>query len=91
MLITIDKRGSINLPARLRKELGLKNGAYLDLAVEEGGAIVLHPVSIYRNLRLNNKGLAKLREARESGTGTLPNWFVEDMKNAKTGTEPKIS
>jgi len=91
MLITIDKRGSINLPARLRKELGLKNGSYLDLAVAEGGIIMLHPVSIYRDLRLNDKGLAKLQEARESGTGTLPNWLVEDMKNAKTGTDPKIS
>ena len=91
MLITIDKRGSINLPARLRKELGLKNGTYFDLAVAEGGTIMLHPVSIYRNLRLNDKALAKLQEARESGTGALPNWFVEDMKIAKTGTESKIS
>ena len=91
MLITIDKGGSINLPIRIQKELGLKNGSYLDLTVAEGGTVMLHPVSIYRNLRLNDKRLAKLQEARESGAGTLPNWLVEDMKNAKTGAEPEVS
>ncbi|MGA2404425.1 MAG: AbrB/MazE/SpoVT family DNA-binding domain-containing protein, partial [Syntrophobacteraceae bacterium] len=41
MIIAIDKRGSINLPASLRRELGLKNGDHLNLSVEEGGVIVL--------------------------------------------------
>ena len=40
MIIAIDKRGSINLPASLRKELGLKNGDHLNISVEEGGVIV---------------------------------------------------
>ena len=90
MLITIDKRGSINLPAVLRRELGLNAGSYLKLTVEEGGAIILHPVSIFPNIRLNDQGLEKLREARESGTGKLPKWVVEDMKNARNDTKPKI-
>lgn len=63
MLITINKRGSINLPAILQKELGLNAGAYLDLSVEEGGAIKLHPVSIFPSIRLNDQGLEKLRKA----------------------------
>ncbi|MCJ7686950.1 MAG: hypothetical protein MUO68_21940 [Desulfobacteraceae bacterium] len=63
MLITINKRGSINLPAILQKELGLNTGAYLDLSVEEGGAIKLHPVSIFPSIRLNDQGLEKLRKA----------------------------
>ena len=46
MLIAIDKRGSINLPAALRKELGLVKGSYLELVVEEGSAIRLQPVCV---------------------------------------------
>jgi AbrB family looped-hinge helix DNA binding protein len=60
MLITVDKRGSINLLKTLRKELGIESGAYLNLEVEEGGAIVLHPVSVYPAIRLGKEGLAKL-------------------------------
>ncbi|CAN2039324.1 SpoVT-AbrB domain-containing protein [Candidatus Magnetomoraceae bacterium gMMP-15] len=81
MLITIDKEGSINLPVAIRKDLGLEPGSYFDISVIEGGNIMLNPVSIYHNVRLNEKGLEKLREARESGTGTLPDWLIEDMKN----------
>ena len=87
MLVTIDKRGSINLPANLRKELGIKNGSHLDLEVMEGGAIVLNPVVIYPAIKLNDMGLARLQEARKSGTGELPNWLVKEMKNAQIDTE----
>ena len=87
MLVTIDKRGSINLPANLRKELGIKNGSHLDLEVMEGGVIVLNPVVIYPAIKLNDMGLARLQEARKSGTGELPNWLVKEMKNAQIDTE----
>lgn len=87
MLITIDKRGSINLPLAVRKELGLEQGTCLDLSVEEGGKITLHPVTIYRTVRLGEQGLAKLKEARESGTGELPNWLRQDMEDAETGSD----
>ncbi|MCP4688068.1 MAG: AbrB/MazE/SpoVT family DNA-binding domain-containing protein [Desulfobacterales bacterium] len=82
MLVAIDKRGSINLPVAVRKELDLKTGSYLEMDIEDGGAIVLHPVSIYRGVRLSEKGIQKLRDARESGPGSLPDWMIEDMKNA---------
>jgi AbrB family looped-hinge helix DNA binding protein len=82
MLITIDKRGSINLPKTLRKELGIESGSYLDLKVDEGGAIVLHPVSVYPSIRLSTKGLTKLEQARKSGKGKLPEWMVKEMKSA---------
>ncbi len=91
MLITIDKRGSINLPAVLRKQLMLNTGSYLQLTVDEGGAIILQPVSIFPTIRLNDQGLEKLREARESGTGKLPNWIIEDMNRAQNNTKSKIS
>ena len=60
MLVAIDKRGSINLPSTIRKEMGLDRGAHLDLTVLEGGSIVLTPVVIYPALKLNEKGLKKL-------------------------------
>jgi AbrB family looped-hinge helix DNA binding protein len=91
VLITIDKRGSINLPAALRKELGLKPGVYLNLTVENGGAIQLHPVSIFPSIRLNEQGIEKLKEARKSETGKLSGWILEDMKNARADTDKEIS
>ncbi len=87
MLIGIDKRGSINLPADIRKEFGLTSGSYLDVSVENGGKIVLHPVSIYRNIKVSDAGIKKLQEGRLSGTGQLPAWLLKDMKNAEPDTE----
>jgi AbrB family looped-hinge helix DNA binding protein len=87
MLIGIDKRGSINLPAEIRKEFGLESGSYLDVSVENGGTIVLHPVSIYRNIKVSEAGTKKLQEGRRSGTGSLPAWLLKDMKNAGPDTE----
>lgn len=87
MLIAIDKRGSINLPLSIRKQLDLEQGDHLDLSVEDGGAITLRPVAIYPSVRLNDQGLAKLREARESGTGAMPDWMTEEMKNAGTDSD----
>ena len=91
MIIAIDKRGSINLPATLRKELGLKNGDHLDLSVEDGGVIVLQPVAIYPTVRLSEQGLSKLKEARESGSSEMPSWFKKVMEDAKADSNQKIS
>ncbi|MGA2936114.1 MAG: AbrB/MazE/SpoVT family DNA-binding domain-containing protein [Syntrophobacteraceae bacterium] len=91
MIITIDKRGSINLPSSIRNELGLKSGDYLDLSVAEGGALVLRPVAIYPSIWLSEAGLAKLKEARESGIGEMPDWFAEEMKNARSDYEQEVS
>ena len=87
MLVSIDKRGSVGLPASLRKELGLQPGTHLELTVEEGGNIVLNPVAVYPTVRLSEKGLAKLAEARESGEGELPNWLKQEMADAETDAE----
>ena len=82
MLITIDKRGSINIPLAVRKALGLEQGSCLDLSVDEGGRISLHPIVMYRTVRLSDLGNAKLREARTSGTGEMPDWLRREMINA---------
>jgi AbrB family looped-hinge helix DNA binding protein len=84
MLITIDKRGSISLPAAVRKELGLQPGSCLDLTILEGGGLVLSPVAVYPTVRLSAEGIAKLQDARQSGSGELPSWLREEMGNADT-------
>lgn len=83
MLVTIDKRGSVSLPASFRKEFGLQPGTYLDLSVLSGGTIVLNPVAVYPTVRLAPEGLVKLAEARESGTAELPDWLKGDITDAK--------
>jgi len=87
MIIAIDRYGSITLPALIRKELGLEEESYLELSVGNDGIIMLCPIAVHRTVQLNDKGLAKLEDARKSGTGELPEWLIKDMKNAETDTE----
>ena len=87
MLVTMDKRGSISLPVSVRKDLGIKPGSHLELTVEAGGAIYLYPVEFYRTIKLNDSGLLKLQEARESETDKLPDWFEKERNNAKIDSE----
>ena len=84
MLVTIDKRGSINLPSTIRKDMGLDVGTRMDLEVLEGGAIVLTPVAIYPTVKLSEKGLKKLADARKSGTVKMPTQLAEQISNART-------
>jgi AbrB family looped-hinge helix DNA binding protein len=91
MLIVIDKRGSINLPAAMRRQLGLEIGSYLDLQLAEGGLVVLQPVEIVKSIRLSETGLEKLSEARKSGTAKMPPWLQRDMNDADPKTESEVS
>ena len=83
----INKKGSINLPDVIRKALGLKTGSYMDLKILNDGEIRLRPVSVYPNILLNDKGLAKIKEARESNKGTLPEWLIKEIKKAQTSAK----
>jgi len=87
MIVTIDKRGSISLPASIRKDLGIKPGTHLELSVEADGSLYLYPVEFYRTIKLNDSGLLKLKEARNSETGKLPVWFEEECNNAGVDSE----
>lgn len=87
MLIALDKRGSINLPSTIRKELGLESGTYLDLQVMDGGALLLQPIAIFKGIQLGPQGLQKLDDARKSGTTSMPTWLTKEMKNAVTDPE----
>ena len=87
MLVTIDKRGSINLPSTIRKDMGLDVGTRMDLEVLEGGAIVLTPVAIYPTVKLSEKGLKKLADARKSGKVEMPTQLAEQISNARTDAD----
>lgn len=82
MLVTIDKRGSISLPVAVRNELGLQAGSCLDLTILAGGGVALTPVVVYPTLRLSDDAIAKLQEARQSGTDELPSWLRQEMNDA---------
>ena len=84
MLVSIDKRGSISLPSAVRKDLNLLPGSFLDLTVLDGGNLALSPVAVYPTVRLSNEGLAKLKEARQSGVEQMPDWLREEMADATT-------
>ncbi len=84
MLVSIDKRGSISLPAAVRKDLNLNPGTFLELTDLDGGNLALSPVAVYPTIRLSEPGLAKLKEAREGGTEQMPEWLREEMNNAAT-------
>ena len=87
MLVTIDKRGSISLPASVRKDLGFQPGTHLELTVAPGGAITLFPIEIYRSIKLSDAGVLKIKEARASEPATFPEWFGEELADAGTDTE----
>lgn len=87
MLVTVDKRGSVSLPAALRKELKLHPGSYLDLTVQPGGMIQLNPVAVYPTVQLSEEGLDKLAEARQSGATDLPDWLRVEMDHAEVDPE----
>lgn len=84
MLVSVDKRGSISLPAAVRKDLNLKPGTFLDLTILDGGNLALSPVAVYPTVRLSEKGLEKLVEARRSSSDQLPDWLREEMADAAT-------
>ena len=87
MLVSIDKRGSVSLPAAVRKNLNLYPGSFLDLTVLDGGGLALSPVAVYPTVRLSDSGLAKLTEARQGGVEQMPDWLREEMADAATDPE----
>lgn len=87
MLVSIDKRGSISLPAAVRKNLNLYPGTFLDLSVLDGGNLTLSPVVVYPTVRLSDKGLTKLAEARQGGVEQMPDWLRKEISDASTDPE----
>jgi len=87
MLVSIDKRGSISLPAAVRKDLNLNPGTFLELTILDGGNLALSPVTVYPTVRLSEQGLAKLKEARQSGIEPMPEWLRKEITDAATDSD----
>lgn len=65
MVIALQSRHTLTIPAELRRALGLEAGAHLDATIENG-RLVLTPVEIIpKVLRLSAAGEAKEEEADE--------------------------
>jgi AbrB family looped-hinge helix DNA binding protein len=84
MLIYVDKRGRISIPAAVRKELNLHLGSFLEMTIFDGGNLALSPVAVYPTVRLSDKGLAKLEAGRQSGTEQMPDCLRKEMGDAIT-------
>jgi len=82
MLVSIDKRGSISLPAAVRKDLNLHPGTFLELTILDGGNLALSPVAVYPTVRLSDQGLAKLNEARRGGVEQMPDWLSKEITDS---------
>ena len=91
MLVSIDKRGSVSLPASIRKGFNLHPGSFLDLTIQDGGSLLLSPVAVYPTVRLSDQGLEKLDQARQSGVATLPDWLQQEMADAAADTNQTVS
>ena len=84
MLVSIDKRGSISLPAAVRKNLNLHPGSLLDLTILDGGNLEFSLVAVYPTVRLSAKGLAKLSQARQDNVEQMPDCLSKEMADAAT-------
>jgi AbrB family looped-hinge helix DNA binding protein len=87
MLVSIDKRGSVGLPASIRKEFNLQPGSFFDLTIQDGGSLLFSPVAVYPTIRLSEQGLAKLDQARQSGADKMPDWLQQEMADAATDSD----
>ena len=63
-LVQIREKAQITIPSRIRKELGIKNGDYLEI-VKEGNKIVIIPKILVdkASINLSAKGEEMLKEA----------------------------
>ena len=41
-------------------------------------------MAVYPAVHLNEQGLAKLKEARESGAAAMPAWLTDEMAHVET-------
>ena len=87
MIISINERGSITLPATLRKELSIQTGDNLEVFVENGN-IVLIPVEIIpKRIMLTQQGKQKeLAAQKEINTGKITSFdtvtdLIEDLQH----------
>ena len=71
-LIQVREKAQITIPSKIRKELGIKKGDYLEVAKEDDRIVIIPKILIEKvSVNLSAKGEEMLKEA------------IDDVKKAK--------
>jgi len=71
-LIQVREKAQITIPSKIRKELGIKKGDYLDIAKEDDRIVIIPKILIDKvSINLSAKGEEMLKEA------------IDDVKKGK--------
>ena len=74
-LIQVREKAQITIPSRIRKELGIKKGDYLDIVKEDDKIVIIPKILIDKvSVNLSAKGEEMLKEA------------INDVKKGKVKT-----
>lgn len=49
--------------------------------------VICRNMEIYRDIKLNDSGISKIKEARESEPAAFPEWFDKELADAGTDSE----
>ena len=71
-LIQVREKAQITIPSKIRKELGIKNGDYLEVAKEDDRIVIIPKILIEKiSVNLSEKGEEMLKDA------------IDDVKKGK--------
>lgn len=75
-LIQIREKGQITIPSRIRKELGIRKGDYLEIVKEDDKIVITPKILVDKvSVNLSAKGEEMLKEA------------IDDVKKGKVKSE----
>lgn len=75
-LIQIREKGQITIPSRIRKELGIRKGDYLEIVKEDDKIVITPKILVDKvSVNLSAKGEEMLKEA------------IDDVKRGKVKSE----
>lgn len=79
-LIQVREKAQITIPSRIRKELGIKKGDYLDIVKEDDKIVIIPKILIDKvSVNLSVKGEEMLKEA------------IDDVKKGKVKTHNNVT
>ena len=78
-LIQVREKAQITIPSRIRKELGIKKGDYLEIVKEDDKIVIIPKILLDKvSVNLSAKGEEMLREA------------IDDVKKGKVKTHNNL-
>ena len=79
-LIQIREKAQITIPSRIRKELGIKKGDYLEIVKEDDKIVIIPKILVDKvSVNLSAKGEEMLKEA------------IDDVKKGKVKTHNDVT